>query len=160
MGARTAAQERMARVSEPEPFRYRRGYHRPRPALPAPVEFALSGHRFETDGKDLWVTVPGGQRIDRIKVTRFYGSSSMRQGLPRAAAPAGPDDRGGSPVRRRFLARLVPHPGLLTVPAGAPGPVVAPARDGGAAEGLKHLRRRRHLELDLQGYFSIQTSMV
>lgn len=59
----------------------RRGYHRPR-VLPEPESFVLGDHHFETDGKDLWVTAPGIDRIDRVKVTRFVSSKSMRQGYP------------------------------------------------------------------------------
>ncbi|QOD05941.1 hypothetical protein IDT60_20445 (plasmid) [Pseudarthrobacter sp. BIM B-2242] len=59
----------------------RRGYHRPR-TLPAPEQFTLAGHRFETDGKDLWVTPPDTERIDRFKVTRYLSSRSMKQGYP------------------------------------------------------------------------------
>lgn len=59
----------------------RRGYHRPR-VLPRPESFILADHHFETDGKDLWVTAPRVERIDRIKVTRFVSSQSMRRGYP------------------------------------------------------------------------------
>jgi hypothetical protein len=59
----------------------RRGYIRDR-SLPDPEHFTLEGHRFETDGKDLWVTPPDTPRIDRIKVTRYISSKSMRNGYP------------------------------------------------------------------------------
>lgn len=58
-----------------------KGYHRPR-LLPDPESFTLAGHRFETDGKDLWVTPPGAERIDRFKITRYVSSRSMKQGYP------------------------------------------------------------------------------
>jgi sugar lactone lactonase YvrE len=61
----------------------RRGYHRARPAPAEPVVFTLDGHAFETDGKHLWVTPPGSDRIDRIKVSRYLGDRSARQGYPR-----------------------------------------------------------------------------
>lgn len=61
----------------------RRGYHRARPAPAETVSFSLGRHAFETDGKDLWVTPPGTERIDRIKVSRFVSSQSMRIGYPR-----------------------------------------------------------------------------
>lgn len=64
-----------------EPMR-NRGYHRPR-SLPDPQFFIVQGHAFETDGKDLWVTLPEHPRIDRIKVTRYAGSRSMKDGYPR-----------------------------------------------------------------------------
>lgn len=59
----------------------RKGYHRPR-VLAEPEQFTLAGHRFETDGKDLWVTPPDTQRIDRFKITRYLSSRSMKQGYP------------------------------------------------------------------------------
>lgn len=59
----------------------RRGYIRDR-SLPDHEIFKLDGHRFETDGKDLWVAPPDIPRIDRIKVTRFISSKSMRHGYP------------------------------------------------------------------------------
>lgn len=58
-----------------------RGFHRPR-VLPEPESFSLQEHVFETDGKDLWVTPPGTERIDRFKVTRYLSSRSMKQGYP------------------------------------------------------------------------------
>lgn len=61
----------------------RRGYHRARPAPAEPVVFTLDGHAFETDGKHLWVTPPGSERIDRIKVSRYLGDRSARRGYPR-----------------------------------------------------------------------------
>ncbi|WP_354214677.1 hypothetical protein [Arthrobacter sp. UYCo732] len=45
--------------------------------------FTTERHAFETDGKHLWVTPPGSDRIDRIKVTRYLGDRSVRQGYPR-----------------------------------------------------------------------------
>jgi hypothetical protein len=39
-----------------------RGFHRPR-MLANPESFTVQEHLFETDGKDLWVTVPGMERI-------------------------------------------------------------------------------------------------
>lgn len=58
-----------------------RGFHRPR-VIAEPESFSLQEHLFETDGKDLWVTAPGTERIDRIKVTRYISSKSMRHGYP------------------------------------------------------------------------------
>jgi hypothetical protein len=60
----------------------RRGYHRARRAPAEPVTFTLDGHSFETDGKHLWVTPPGLDRIDRIKVSRYFGDRSARRGYP------------------------------------------------------------------------------
>lgn len=60
----------------------RPGYHRPR-LIPEPESFILGDHRFETDGKDLWVTLPERPRIDRLKATRYGGSRSMKDGYPR-----------------------------------------------------------------------------
>lgn len=59
------------------------GYHRRPRVQSEPVAFTLGGHSFETDGKDVWVTPAGAPRIDRIKVTRFISSKSMRHGYPR-----------------------------------------------------------------------------
>lgn len=78
----------------------RPGYHRPR-LLPEPESFTLGGHRFETDGKDLWVTLPEDQRIDRIKATRFVSSRSMKDGYPRELVrpdPMTPEFQDGSCV--------------------------------------------------------------
>jgi hypothetical protein len=61
----------------------RYGYNRTRPVPPEPVAFTVDAHAFETDGKHLWVTLPGTARIDRIKVSRFFGDRSVRQGYPR-----------------------------------------------------------------------------
>ncbi|MBG0738725.1 hypothetical protein IV500_04740 [Paeniglutamicibacter antarcticus] len=61
----------------------RRGYHRTRPVPVEPFTFALDGHAFETDGKHLWVTTPGTERIDRTKVSRYLGDQSIRKGYPR-----------------------------------------------------------------------------
>lgn len=60
----------------------RKGYHRVRPAPAEPVAFTLGGHVFETDGKHLWVTPPGSDRIDRLKVSRYLGDRSARRGYP------------------------------------------------------------------------------
>lgn len=59
------------------------GFHRRRPEPAAPIVFEAGGHAFETDGKDLWVTPPGAERIDRFKVSRYVSSKSMRHGYPR-----------------------------------------------------------------------------
>lgn len=59
-----------------------RGYHRPRTRMPEPEFFTVQGHAFESDGKDLWVTPQGEDRIDRIKVSRYASSQSMRRGYP------------------------------------------------------------------------------
>ncbi|MCC3292874.1 hypothetical protein [Arthrobacter sp. zg-Y1110] len=61
-----------------------RGYHRTRPQPLEPVSFTINGHRFETSGRDLWVTPAGRRRADRIKVTRSTVSSSARAGYPSA----------------------------------------------------------------------------
>lgn len=61
----------------------RRGYRRDRAAPAEFVAFILDGRAFETDGKHLWVTPPGSARIDRIKVSRFFGDQSVRKGYPR-----------------------------------------------------------------------------
>lgn len=70
-----------------------RGFHRTRPQPLAPVGFAIGGHRFETSGRDLWVTPAGRQRVDRIKVTRSSVSRSAAQGYPPALVwpPNGPE---------------------------------------------------------------------
>lgn len=60
----------------------RRGYHRARSAPAEPVTFTLDGHVFETDGKHLWVTPPGSDRIDRMKVSRYLGDRSAHRGYP------------------------------------------------------------------------------
>ena len=60
-----------------------RGYHRTRSADLESVSFSLDGHRFETSGRDLWVTLDGDKRIDRIKVTRSTVSRSAQTGYPR-----------------------------------------------------------------------------
>lgn len=65
------------------PVRGGRGYHRVRARDLAPVVFDLDGHRFETSGRDLWVTLQGWDRIDRIKVTRSTVSRSAQSGYPR-----------------------------------------------------------------------------
>lgn len=66
-----------------EPAQGGRGYHRVRAQDLAPVVFNLEGHRFETSGRDLWVTLEGEERIDRIKVTRSTVSRSAQSGYPR-----------------------------------------------------------------------------
>lgn len=64
------------------PARGGRGYHRTRLPPLAAVSFVLDGHRFETSGRDLWVTPAGRARVDRIKATRSTVSSSARNGYP------------------------------------------------------------------------------
>lgn len=59
-----------------------RGYIRTRARDLEPVSFELDGHRFETSGRDLWVTLEGEARIDRIKVTRSTVSRSAQNGYP------------------------------------------------------------------------------
>lgn len=61
----------------------RHGYLRSRQAPADTVGFTLGGNAFETDGKDLWATPPGTDRIDRIKVSRYVGDQSIRKGYPR-----------------------------------------------------------------------------
>ena len=61
----------------------RHGYLHSRPAPAEPVVFSLGSHAFETDGKDLWVTPPGTDRIDRIKVSQHVGDKSIQKGYPR-----------------------------------------------------------------------------
>jgi hypothetical protein len=70
-------------VGSPIPRERRRGYLRTRPFPAESVAFTVDGHAFETDGRHLWVTPPGSARIDRIKVTRYLGDRSVRQGYPR-----------------------------------------------------------------------------
>lgn len=65
------------------PRERRRGYLRTRPEAGDVVAFTAGRHAFETDGKHLWVTPPGTDRVDRIKVTRYLGDRSVRQGYPR-----------------------------------------------------------------------------
>lgn len=69
-------------MGRPGPRERRAGYHRARPT-PEPIVFTLNGHVFETDGKHLWVTPPGSERLDRIKVSRYSGDRSARRGYPR-----------------------------------------------------------------------------
>lgn len=64
------------------PARGGRGYHRERLAPLEPASFTIYGHKFETSGRDLWVTPAGRERIDRIKVNRSSVSSSAREGYP------------------------------------------------------------------------------
>lgn len=64
------------------PTRGGRGYHRERPAPLDHIAFTIRGNRFETSGRDLWVTPAGRDRVDRIKVTRSPSSSSAREGYP------------------------------------------------------------------------------
>jgi hypothetical protein len=70
-------------MGRPGPRERRRGYLRARPETAGAVAFTLARHTFETDGKHLWVTPPGTDRIDRMKVTRYLGDRSVRQGYPR-----------------------------------------------------------------------------
>lgn len=44
--------------------------------------FELDGHRFESFWRDLWVTRPQEQRVDRIKITRGSVSRSAHRGYP------------------------------------------------------------------------------
>lgn len=48
------------------------------------IVFQLEGHLFETVHRDLWVTLPGTERVDRIKVTRSPSSRSAQRGYPEA----------------------------------------------------------------------------
>lgn len=59
------------------------GYHRIR-AVPdgKTITFTMNGYAFETDWRDLWVTPPVTDRVDRIKVSRTGVSRSGHRGYP------------------------------------------------------------------------------
>lgn len=61
----------------------RRGYLRTRrEPVEENIAFLLQGYRFETDWRDLWVTPPDTDRLDRFKVTRGPVSRSAQRGYP------------------------------------------------------------------------------
>lgn len=70
-------------MGRPIPREQRPGFRRSRPMPAKPVAFTLDDHAFETDGTYLWVTPPGSSRVDRMKITRFLGDISTRNGYPR-----------------------------------------------------------------------------
>lgn len=79
-----------------------RGYHRTRPEPTESIAFTLEGYGFETDGKDLWVRPPSTDRIDRIKVTRYVSSKSMRSGYPRELVRPEPMTAGFARAAAKF----------------------------------------------------------
>lgn len=70
-------------MGSPGPRERRRGYLRTRPEAGDSLTFTAGRHAFETDGRHLWVTPPGADRIGRVKVTRYLGDRSVSQGYPR-----------------------------------------------------------------------------
>lgn len=80
----------------------RTGYLRSRPAPAEPVAFTLGGHAFDTDGKHLWTTPPGVNRIDRIKVSRYVSDQSIRKGYPRELIRPEPMTEGWARMAAAF----------------------------------------------------------
>jgi hypothetical protein len=63
--------------------RHSAGYHRPRAVPCTPnIAFTVQDYAFETDWRDLWVTPPATDPLDRIKVSRTAASRSAHRGYP------------------------------------------------------------------------------